>query len=271
MILSNSSIAQNVDRAREVAARANDARVVVDYVSTAGMYLSRNARFSSAGCGPCREVAERTGGFYSSVDYMDKALAKVDQWSRSSYLLGYAPVNTELDGAYRQVRVEVSRPKVTVSHRNGYFASEEPAEINTRDIVEEARSAAARRYDVDANDIAVNLVVKTATLPSGKSDTGSVTVDVTVNMAALPLEIADGMRTGRLEVSVYCGDAKEKVVGQTEVQWNLRADPATYAAWSKDGLTRTLTVPISAAAKYVKVVVYDRHSDRVGSKTVTIR
>jgi len=271
VVLSNTSIAQNADRARELAARANDARVTVDYVSTAGMNLSRSARFSSAGCLPCREVAERTGGFYSSVDYTDKALAKVDQWSRSTYLLGYAPVNVERDGAYRQMRVEVNRPKVTVSYRNGYFASDEPAEINTRDIVEEARSTAALRYDVDANDIDVDLVVKTVTAPRGKSDTGSVTVDVTVGMAALPLELVAGLRTGQLEVSVYCGDAKEKVVGQTEVKWNLRADAATHADWIKNGLTRTLTVPIAASAKYVKVVVYDRQSDRVGSTTTTIR
>jgi len=270
VVLSNTSIAQNADRAREVAARANDARVTVDYVSTAGTYLSRSARSSSAGCLPCRDVATLTGGFYSSVDYVDKALAKVDHWSRSTYLLGYVPVNAERDGAYRQVRVEVNRPKVIVTHRNGYFASEEPAEINITDIVEEAKSAAARTYDVDAHDIDVDLTVKTVSAPRGKSDTGSVTVDVTVSMAALPLEFAAGLRTGQLEVSVYCGDAKEKVVGQTEVKWNLRADAPTYAAWVKDGLTRTLTVPITAGAKYVKVVVYDRQSNRTGSKTVTI-
>ncbi|HUR20545.1 MAG TPA: VWA domain-containing protein [Vicinamibacterales bacterium] len=269
VILSNTSIAQDADRAREVAARANDARVTVDYVSTAGMYLSRNAQFSSAGCLPCRDVAKGTGGFYSSVDYMDKALAKVDQWSRSSYLLGYAPASAELDGGYRRVRVEVNRRKVTVNHRNGYFALEEPAEIGAREIVEEARSSAARRYDADASDIAVNLVVKAAVVPRG-TEAGSVTVDVTVGMAALPLELANGMRTGQLEVSVYCGDAQEQVVGQTEVQWNLKADAATYADWLKNGLTRTLTVPVTAAAKYVKVLVYDRQSDRVGSKTVTI-
>ena len=271
VILSNTSIAQNADRAREIAARANDARVTVNYVSTAGMYLSQNARFSTAGCLPCRDVAERTGGFYSSADYMDKALAKVDERSRSSYLLGYAPAKAELDGKYREVRVEVNRPKVTVSHRRGYFASEEPSEISAKDIVEEARSTAVQRYAVDANDIAVNLSVKNITPPRGKSSPGSITVDIKVAMTALPLEIVNGIRTGQLDVSVYCGDAKEEVVGQTEVQWNLRADAATYDAWQKDGLTRTLTVPISALAKYVKVVVYDRQSDRSGSKTVTIR
>jgi len=32
-----------------------------------------------------------------------------------------------------------------------------------------------------------------------------------------------------------------------------------------------VSVPITAAPKYLKVVVYDRQSDRVGSKTVTLK
>jgi len=90
-------------------------------------------------------------------------------------------------------------------------------------------------------------------------------------MTSLPLEIVAGMRSGQLDVSIYCGDSKEKVVGQTQVRWNLRADSETYAAWLRAGLTRTLSVPITAAPKYLKVVVYDRQSDRVGSKTVTLK
>ena len=270
VVLSGSGIAGSADRAREIAARANDARVVVDFVSTSGMYVSRDARFSFAGCDPCREVAERTGGLYSSVDNMDKALAKVDQWSRSSYLLGYVPVNSALDGGYRQVRVEVNRPKVTVSHRYGYYASEEPAAIDIKGVVEEARSAAARRYDVDAQDVAVQVEVKSVLMPT-KTAEGNVTAQITVDMTSLPLELVAGMRSGQLDVSIYCGDAKEKVVGQTQLRWNLRADSETYASWLRSGLTRTVSVPISAAAKYVKVVVYDRQSDRVGSKTVTIK
>ena len=87
-------------RGRElVIARANDARVTIDFVSTSGMYVSPGGRFAFSGCQPCRDVVEATGGLYTSVDYMDQALAKVDQRSRTSYLLGYTPANTD-DGRY---------------------------------------------------------------------------------------------------------------------------------------------------------------------------
>ena len=67
------------------------------------------------------------------------------------------------------------------------------------------------------------------------------------------------------------GQAADVTIDMTALPRNLRADPETYATWRRAGLTRTLSVPISAAAKYVKVVVYDRQSDRVGSKTVTLK
>ena len=165
----------------------------------------------------------------------------------------------------------MNRPKVTVSHRYGYYASEEPAALDAKDIVQEARSTAAGRYDVDANDIGVTLAIKSISPGGLKTDPAGVTVDITVDLSAVPLEMVSGLRTGQFDVSVYCGDAKEKVVGQMQVRWNLRADVDTYAAWLKDGLTRTLTVPVSTRPKFVKVVVYDRQSDRVGSKILTIK
>ena len=117
----------------------------------------------------------------------------------------------------------------------------------------------------------MKLTVKSIPPAGAKADTASITVDITVELSAVPLETVSGLRTGQLDVSVYCGDVKEKVVGQTQVRWNVSADADTYAAWLKDGLTRTLTVPVSTRPKFVKVVVYDRQSDRVGSQILTIK
>ena len=113
-------IVGNADLANLFAARANDARVVVDHVWTTG-----TARRGTSGCPPCRDLVELTGGYYSSLDMMDAALAKIDQRSRSFYLIGYVPLNTAMDGQYRHVRVDVNRPDLTVSHRHGYFAGKD--------------------------------------------------------------------------------------------------------------------------------------------------
>jgi len=46
--------------------------------------------------------------------------------------------------------------------------------IDVKDVVEEARSTAARRYDVDAQDVAVQIEVKSVLMPS-KAAEGNVT------------------------------------------------------------------------------------------------
>ena len=89
----------------------------------------------------------------------------------------------------------------------------------------------------------------------------SVDVNITVGLGTIPLQLVDGFRTGRLDITVYCGDAKEKVVGESQVAWNLRANEATYAEWLAKGLARTMSVPVSAKAKFVKVIVYDKAAD----------
>jgi hypothetical protein len=219
---------------------------------------------SFSGCEPCRDVAEATGGLYTSLDYMDQALTKVDNRSRASYLLGYAPLVPALDGSYRKIRVEVNRPKVTVLYRNGYFAAEEMPALDVQDIVQAARVDAVSAYNVDADGIPVSVAVRSDSTPQ------RVSVDVTVGISGIPMELVEGLRTTRLEVSVYCGDSKEKVVGENKATWNLRASPETYVEWMKKGLTRQVIVPVTGAPKFVKVVVYDRGTDLVGSKAIEI-
>jgi VWFA-related protein len=265
-------IAPNADVAKVIAARANDARVTVDVVSTRGTGSAGRAggRIVMSGCDACRDVAERTGGSYTSLDYMDKALAKIDARTRSSYLLGYTPSNPTLDGTYRQVRVEVNRPKVTVSHRYGYFASEEPAPLDVKDLVASARGDSAVALGADASDFTVSAIVTLPTFTPTVAAPAEVSVNITVDLSVIPLEMAGGFRTGELDVSLYAGDARQKVIGQSQQRWALRADEPTYAGWLAKGLTRTMTVPVSAVPKYIKVVVYDRRTDRVASKSITL-
>lgn len=257
-------IARNsADLARLFAARANDAGVVIDHVLTSG------TGFRAEGCGACREFAELTGGYFTSLDMMETALASIDQRSRSAYLLGYVPVSTAMDGKYRHVNVEVNRPNVTVSFRHGYFASEETPPLELKAMVAASRAETLSTFDENVSG--VSLTVEATVERSARSAGQQVRVDVTVDLSPLGIGLADGLHTGKLEVTVYCGDDKQKVIGETKVGWNLRANDETFADWIKNGLQRTLRVPVTAKPKSVKVIVYDPISDRTGSMTVTIR
>ncbi len=80
--------------------------------------------------GALRKVSERTGGrafFPRDEDELRRAFVQIQIEMRSQYLVAYEPSNPKKDGSYRKVEVqitnsELSKQKVKVTHRQGYFA-----------------------------------------------------------------------------------------------------------------------------------------------------
>ncbi len=68
-----------VDNAAAFVRLATDARVIIDFIWTGGTRLR-----GDSGCPPCRDLAEGTGGSYTSLDEVGPALARVDELSRES-------------------------------------------------------------------------------------------------------------------------------------------------------------------------------------------
>jgi VWFA-related protein len=264
VFLANEGPAESADDAAVVAKRANDARVIVDMVATNG--TSRRAERSGARTG--RDVAELTGGSYTSLDMATKALAKIDQASRFSYLLGYTPLNPNLDGQYRDVEVRVSRPGVTVRYSHGYFAAAEPEPLVLKELIAKSRMELALSYDSQAKDIKLGM---NATLLPRIGVQSEVRAEINIDATHLGMELIDGVRTGRLEIVVFCGDAKETVIGDFGERLEIKASEETYAEWLKTGIRRVVRVPMAGVPKFVKVVVYDYGSERAGSFLVTLK
>ncbi|HEX5071059.1 MAG TPA: VWA domain-containing protein [Vicinamibacterales bacterium] len=256
-------VGRDVDEARILAQRASDARVVVDLITTTG-----TAPRGISGDEPGRVVTELTGGYYTSLETASKAVAKIDALTRFSYLLGYTPSNPDLDGTFRDVQVIVNRPDLTIRFRHGYFAAPEPEPLELEAMVKQARIETALSYDQQATDIPLNA---TATVLPKMGIQQQVRVEVTIDVAPLALALKDGVRTGQLELQIYCGDAKQNVVGDQGEHLDLEVPEATYQQWLQSGLFRTIRVPVSEPPKYVKVVVYDYGTDRVGSAMVTVK
>lgn len=94
-----------------------------------------------------RYVANSTGGFLiRNTNDLGVGLARVDEEMRSYYLLSYRPMNPNFDGQFRQIRVEVRRPGLSVKARSGYFAVPSGYEFLTPEefrLVTQARSLSA--------------------------------------------------------------------------------------------------------------------------------
>jgi VWFA-related protein len=77
-----------------------------------------------------KAVAAATGGraFFPKKEVdLKAAFAEIEQELRSQYLIAYSSTNKKRDGAYRQMRVEITNPELQkqqlkLRHRPGYFA-----------------------------------------------------------------------------------------------------------------------------------------------------
>lgn len=71
-------------------------------------------------------LADQTGGhayFPTGYDDLRAAFRQIDEEMRSQYLIAYEPTNTQRDGSFRAIEVDVpGRQDVKVFHRKGYFA-----------------------------------------------------------------------------------------------------------------------------------------------------
>ncbi len=80
--------------------------------------------------GALKRVSESTGGrafFPRDERELRAAFQQIQEEMRSQYLLVYEPINQTRDGSYRKIEIKVANPnlsrqKVKLTHRDGYFA-----------------------------------------------------------------------------------------------------------------------------------------------------
>jgi Ca-activated chloride channel family protein len=53
---------------------------------------------------------------------LETAFDQISEELRSQYVLGYYPTNANRDGAFRKIKVEVTRPDTKILARKGYYA-----------------------------------------------------------------------------------------------------------------------------------------------------
>lgn len=216
-----------------------------------------------------KQTAERTGGQSSMYGDTGTVLGRIDDATRTHYLLAYYPSNGNWDGRVRTVKVTVNRPGATVLFRHSYSASPEIEAFDRRRVIANSRIEAAGQQSNEIHDIDVRVIPLFTISATGRG--GEVVVPVSMDPARLAWGTAeDGRHTAHLQVAVYCGNSS-KILAQTRRQWNLALTDATFERVSKERFSREIRVPVTAKPQYVKVIVYDYDADRVGSALAKVK
>ena len=269
---------------RDLARAAADARVVVDVIRTGGTASPTTAGSAEdrrpavvAGFGvmgtlqPARSsamLAEMTGGRSDANRFTSaaKATDAIDDVSRFQYLLGYYPSNQRFDGRFRNILVRVNRKDVQVLARRGYYASDLEGSFDQQGVMTYSRMVMAATMETEMPDIGLTVTAAN----TGTAPPLSVALNVTIDISRIRFEPANGRRTASIEVAAFGLDRKQNPVGEIHQNVTLTFTEPRYAEVLKTGAQVGLTIPVSAAAEWVKVVAYDYLTDLTGSKNVRL-
>jgi VWFA-related protein len=105
------------------AAQRSDAVIHFLRLSDEPFYFRMGMSYS--GSGVARKMADETGGReveIRSEKNLEAAFSVITEELRSQYVIGYYPSNTNHDGSFRKIKVDVSRPDTKLLARRGYYA-----------------------------------------------------------------------------------------------------------------------------------------------------
>ena len=268
-----------LEGANSLAALANDARVTIDIVHTYGtapaMVMGGRGVMRMAPAftqtfenSTSRQIATLTGGQMSSTRTGEAFFKRLNDSTRAQYLLGYVSSNSNWDGKYRRIQVRVNRPGAQVLYRHGYAARNETTPMDRAQYMMYTRIASALNIGRAIDDVGVELGE-----PAIETD-GSrrvLAIGLKILPGAVTLKKVDDKYVGKVEAVAFCGDGKQRVVGELWHTIDVNITEENYQRYLQQGVSAMLRMELSGEPKFVKIALYDYTADRVGSATREVK
>jgi hypothetical protein len=255
---------------------ANDARVALDTVETGGIYSGWVAQEPDAMGRPTegnwnqtfafktlRNISEFTGGVSSIAEDGAKAMDRINDVTRATYLLGYYPTSAKWDGSYRKVQIKTSRPGVTVLYRQGYYGRKDMFAFNRRDFITNDRIRAAAGFRREINDIKLKLSAGLSRAASGQGY--EMNVSLSIDPSKLAFTFVEGVHNGRISIGLFFFNENGDMIGSGTQHADLKLKDSDFKTILAKWIPYKVTVPINPGVRRVRAVVYDFKADLVGS------
>jgi hypothetical protein len=243
---------------------AADARVAIDTLQTGGVATVGEGAQIAVMNGPqlaaLRTLSEWTGGQVSVSNMADKAYDRILATTGFGYLLGYTS-STPPNGRPRNIKVEVKRRGVNVSHRQAYIARSDSVRFDPRQSLATTRLVSAASYPGDIKDL--RLGVKLTDVREG--DSRAVDVQITIDASRLVFARAGDQYIAAINIALIAGDYYGKNIGEAWSSKDFKIPPSLVDGIRKNGLVTTVRLPVRQPPNSVRVMVYDYGSDLLGS------
>ena len=231
--------------------------------------------------GPLTDVmtrlADHTGGraFFNSNDIQGAIRRAVDD-SEFTYVLGYYPTHGQWDSKFREIRMRVKRPGITLRYRKGYIAlpDESVAAAKSRAAFQIAESS-----PMDATGLALTVHAERVAAPASPRETSTQGPDASAAPVEIKLKIVVDARgislqpeasdfTGGLDFVFLQRDAEGKTLDTDGQRLDLRPSPDAYQKLLAEGLVANWTLRLVPGAHSLRIAVRDRRSGATGTVTI---
>jgi VWFA-related protein len=209
-------------------------------------------------------IAIDTGGFsLKNTNNLVTGLRRIASESRSYYLLGYLPANTDRDGKFRKIEVRVGRPGVDVRSRRGYYAPKE-GEAPTRKPDE---LSPAVRQALDSPYLGEGVPLRLTSYVLGAAAAGKVSVLLVAEAdpASFRFEQRGDRFAAALEsyVVVSARDTGENLNREKLIELSL--PPAVKQQLQRSWLPMARDFELGPGVYQARVLLRDRQGGRIGT------
>jgi VWFA-related protein len=206
-----------------------------------------------------RYIANATGGFLiHNTNDLAVGLARISEEMRTYYVLSYRPSNEAFDGKFRQVRVELRAPQLSVRTRAGYYAIPAGFELLT-----------AEEYQVVAQwgaadpEARMPLYLRAGAFREPQKDY-RVPVILEIPAAAVQFEKNGENQRARLQILGLVRDAHNNLLMRFGGNTQFNATSAEYEVLKPGNISFVNTLHLPAGGSYsFEVLVKDLLSGRV--------
>lgn len=208
-------------------------------------------------------MADDTGGrALVNTNDLTSAIRSVVEESAVTYTLGFYVDAKSLDGKLHELKVQVTRPGLSVRYPKGYFAfKDEPATKNEQ----QENFLAAVRSPLDS--AAIPLVVRAVRVDQ-PADT--VQIAGSIGLKDLEMDEQNGTRNGIVDLYFIAQDAAGNVLGQAATHLRLKLTEQQYQDYLKSGITFRDQLRVKKETAVVRVVVQDPATSEVGSVIIPL-
>ena len=231
--------------------------MAIDVLQTGGVASGTR---SLMGRKALRGIADETGGTMSTVEMSRLGVERIDERTRSGYLLGYYPSNTRWDGTFRRIVVKVTRPNTTVQFRHGYYARTDIPTFDRRFFVTRHRLQAAANYASKLTDIRLKLKASVET-EEGKH---YASIAAQIDPSRIYFAVEKGVHVADLTVAVVGMDYDDHILGASVHRVVVTLDDEAFEAAKKNWISWESRVVVPSGTRYLRLVIYDYFADLVG-------